>query len=502
MSGKPEPNLPVPAASRRLLARGRDVRALTKAMRTMVSTRENQQFLPAHLEILDTPPSPFAMLFTWTICAMFAAALLWSVLARLDIYAVATARIELSGRSKVVQPFETSRVLRVHVRNGDQVKAGAPLIDLDPTEAKAVLTASAGEFGSLEAQMARREATIKAINEGRKFVEPRFPDAVSEPIRLRETAAMSADLAQYFAGRSALEAQVAEKVATQQRLTSTIAARQRLVSVLRERADMRQTLVNHAAGTRASVIDAMQQVEQTSADLAQDQGQFKEAQFAAQSIDRRIEQLTSETLAKQAQMLAEASQRRDSIRQDVVKANLRLDRMQLRAPIDGTVQQLAATTIGQVVTAGQALLVIVPATGPIEIEAMVLNQDIGFVTIGQEAVVKIDAFPFTRYGTVEGKVVDVSRDAVDQRESADSGDAISLTRSRSISAATGTPSTQNLVFPVTIKVEKNNIESDGKPVVLTPGMTASVEIHTGNRRVIDYVLSPIFETTSGAGHER
>lgn len=502
MSRQPDANLPVPAAPAPPPARRRDPRALADMMRTIVSTRENQQFLPAHLEILDTPPSPLAVVFAWTICLMFAAALLWSVLASLDIYAVATARIEPSGRSKVVQPFETSRVVRVLVHNGDQVKAGAPLIELDPTVAKAELNASSGELGSLEAQMARRQATIAAIKEGRQYAEPNYPSTVPAPIRLRETAAMSADLADYFANRSSLEAQVAEKVASQQRLTATIAAREKLEAVLQQRADMRQTLVDKGAGTRASLIDAMQQVEQVSADLAQDQGQLKEAQRAAQSIDKRIEQLTSETLDTQAQKFAEASQKRDSSWQDVIKASLRLDRMQLRAPIDGTVQQLAATTIGQVVTAGQALLVVVPTSGPIEIEAMVQNQDIGFVTVGQQAVVKIDAFPFTRYGTVEGKVTDVSRDAVDARDGGDTNDAISLARSRSISAVTGTPSTQNLVFPVTIKVEKNNIESDGKPVALSPGMTATVEIHTGNRRVIDYVLSPIFETTSGAGHER
>lgn len=176
--------------------------------------------------------------------------------------------------------------------------------------------------------------------------------------------------------------------------------------------------------------------------------------------------------------------------------------MELRAPIDGTVQQLAVTTVGQVVTAGQPLLVLVPSDGPFEIEALLLNTDIGFVAPGQNVTVKVDSFPFTRYGTAEGKVVRVSRDAVDERDASGATDTLSVVRSQGVSAANGTPRTQNLVFPVTVEVWKNNIVSDGKPVALTPGMTVQVEIQTGTRRAIDYILSPIRETTSTAGHER
>lgn len=505
MSTKPDTNLPVPqSASLFVPARPRalSVKILRERMHVLASSRENQEFLPAHLEILDTPPSPLAMVFTWTLCSMFGCALLWSIFANLDIHAVASARIQPSGRSKVIQPFETSKVQVIHVHNGDAVKAGLPLIELDATEARAELTATEDTLAAYEAQIARRQASITAIREDRRTIEPDFPENVSAPIRAREKAAMMAELSQYFATRAALSAQMTEKEATQQRFTASAAARERLKAVLGERAAMRETLVARSSGTRAAVIDALQQVEQVAAELAYDQGQIVEAQAAEKSLERRIEQLMDETLAKQAQGLTEASQKADGARQDAVRARVRWSRTQLRAPIDGTVQQLAVTTIGQVVTAGQPLLVVVPSNGPIEIEALVLNQDIGFVALGQDAVVKIDSFPFTRYGTVEGKVLRISRDAVDDRDASGSTDTVSLARGQNIGAATGTPRTQNLVFPVTIEVEKNNIVADGKPITLSPGMTATVEIHTGSRRVIDYVLSPITETTSTAGHER
>ncbi|GEO98311.1 HlyD family type I secretion periplasmic adaptor subunit [Methylobacterium haplocladii] len=476
--------------------------ALARRIRTFANTREDQEFLPAHLAILETPPSPLAMVFTWTLCALFASALIWSFLANLDIYAVASGRVQSSGRSKVLQPFETSKVEAINVSNGARVKAGDLLISLDPTDAGADLAGRVSDLEALAAQMARRVSTIQAIREGQKTAEPAYAETTPLPIKMRETAAMVADLNQYYATRLALEAQIAEKQATEQRLTASIAARERLHAVLTERATMRETLVSRSAGTRAAVIDALQQVEQVAADLAYDQGQKQEAKAGVDSLLRRIEQLTSETIAKQAQSLTEIAQKVDSLRQDVIKARLRRERMELRAPIDGTVQQLAVTTVGQVVTASQPLLVLVPSDGPFEIEALLLNTDIGFVAPGQNVTVKVDSFPFTRYGTAEGKVVRVSRDAVDERDASGSTDTLSVVRSQGVSAANGTPRTQNLVFPVTVEVWKNNIVADGKPVALTPGMTVQVEIQTGTRRAIDYILSPIRETTSTAGHER
>lgn len=313
---------------------------------------------------------------------------------------------------------------------------------------------------------------------------------------------MLAEIGQYITTREAFEAQLAEKVATQERFTASIAARERLQSVLKERADMRETLVAKAAGTRAAVIDAVQQVEQVAADLAYDRGQLIEAKAAATSLQRRITQLASETVARQYQALTEAAQKRDALVQDVVKAQLKRERTQLKAPISGTVQQLAVTTLGQVVTAGQPLMVVVPTDGPIEVEAQLQNKDIGFILPGQEAVVKIDAFPFTRYGSIEGKVVRVSRDAVDDREAGGGSDALSVARGQGVNPVTGMPKTQNLIFPVTVALSQTFIKADGKDVALTPGMTATVEIRTGRRRVIDYLLSPVRETASTAGHER
>ncbi|WP_288587683.1 HlyD family type I secretion periplasmic adaptor subunit [uncultured Methylobacterium sp.] len=501
MSAAPQPSLPAPRRAPPPPARF-SPRGLSERVRRLADDRSDQEFLPAHLEILDTPPSPYAVVFTWVMCLMFGAALIWSIFAKIDIHAVATARIQPSGRSKVVQPFDTGKVQTIAVENGSRVQAGDVLLTLEPTEAEADLSSRQGDLAALEAQIARRRATIEAVEKNQPTAKVDFPAAVPPAVRAREEGAMLAEIGQYVTTRDAFEAQLAEKVATQERFTASIAARMRLQAVLKERADMRETLVAKSAGTRAAVIDAVQQVEQVSADLAYDRGQLTEAKAGAVSLQRRITQLTSETVARQYQALTEAAQKRDALVQDVVKATLKRERTALKAPISGTVQQLAVTTLGQVVTAGQPLMVVVPTDGPIEVEAQVQNKDIGFVLPDQEAVVKIDAFPFTRYGSIEGRVVRVSRDAVDDREAGGGSDALSVARGQGLNPVTGMPKTQNLVFPVTVALSQTFIKADGKDVALTPGMTATVEIRTGRRRVIDYLLSPVRETTATAGHER
>ena len=490
--------LPVPSA-KAVAARPRGVRQFLQAM---AETRENNEFLPAHLEILDTPVSPKGLAFLWVILLMMTCAGVWSFVARLDIFAVAPGRIQPSGRSKVVQPFETSKVKAILVGNGATVKAGTPLILLDATDPNADLVSKREILQALDAVIASRKAMISALEANLPQVTPKFPDGIPEALRIQETSAMQADFNQYVSTRESSVSLLAEKQATVQRLVVSIAARERLRAVLQERADMKQALVASSSGTRAAVIDAVQQLDQAATDLAFDQGQLGEAKAAVASIGKQLSQLKSETLAKQAQILTQALEKRPAASFDVIKASLRNDRMTLSSPIDGTVQQLAVTTIGQVVTPSQPLLVVVPSGGPIEVEALVPNKDIGFIVPGQAAVVKVDAFPFTRYGAIEGTVSRISRDAIDNKEATTSGDATSVAQGQSVAPTTGTPQTSNLVYPVTIELKRASIVSDGRNVPLTPGMTVNVEIRTGNRRVIDYLISPIVETTSTAGHER
>jgi hemolysin D len=249
-----------------------------------------------------------------------------------------------------------------------------------------------------------------------------------------------------------------------------------------------------------NVLDARQQLEQELTNMTSDKGQLREAEAGAVATERKIEQTQKQFLADQADKLAAAIKQRDHLTQDAIKSQAKAQRTRLLAPIDGIVQQLAVTTIGQVISPGQALLVVVPQDGPLEIEALVPNSDFGFIRLNQEAVVKVDAFPFGRYGTLDGKVVRVSHDSVYDKDVAN-GDAASPQIQNSSTLDT-TPKTQGLVYPVTVQLARPSMFVDGNWVSLAAGMTATVEIRTGDRRVIDYLLSPLREIVSQAAHER
>src|SRR5205085_12572932 len=242
------------------------------------------------------------------------------------------------------------------------------------------------------------------------------------------------------------------------------AARQELIKSLKERVDMRSELVAKSAGTRASLLDALQVQQNEQTNLAVDRGQLIETDASIGTLRRKLEQLIADFVANQTDKLSEAEQRRDPTAEDTVKAAAKNARTHLTAPISGTLQQPAVTSIGQGVNTGQSLLVIVPDREPLEIEALVLNPDIGFNEPGQEAIIKIDSFPFTRYGVMQGKVLRVSRDAISDRDVQGASDTISVSQGQSVAPVTGTQKTQNLVFPVTIGLDRSTFIVDGKEV--------------------------------------
>jgi membrane fusion protein, hemolysin D len=462
----------------------------------------DREFLPAALEILVTPPSPVAKSLLLAICALFFGILVWSYFGWIDIYAVAPGKIQPDGGSKVVQPVDAGKVVAIRVQNGSQVNAGDVLVELDPTESTAEREAQARDLEAASAEAARRKAAIAAAQTAAMEPLPiAFPAGISEPVRRREEGVLIADLAQLRSAIDSFKSQRAEKVATKARLQSTIAERQRLITLAKERVAMREKLDTLGVGSRAQTIEALQQYETQLTTDADERGQLLEADAAMVSLDRKIEQSITQFIADQAQKLSEAEHKRDHLEQDLIKAQSKANHTALTAPISGTVQQLTVSSLGQVVASGQPLLIIVPFDQPLEIKAMIANQDIGFVEVGQNAVVKIDSFPFTRYGTIDGIVEKVSRDAVDERDATELSDAVNAARPQG--AAPGSPAKpQNLVFPATIRLAKRVVDVNGKDVALMPGMAVTVEIRTGQRRAIDYLLSPLREVVSQTARER
>ena len=320
-------------------------------------------------------------------------------------------------------------------------------------------------------------------------------------MRHREELVLAGDLGQLKSSRSNQVAQLAERIATKEKLTASIQSREKVIALAKERVDMRTQLNDQGSLSRALVIEVLSQYEAQVTTQIAEKGQLVETEAAINTVASKIEELISQFVSDQSGKLAEAERKADRIAQDVVKATAKNERATLKSPITGTVQQLAISTVGQVVSGAQSLMTIVPSDGPIEIEAMIQNQDIGFVNPGQEAVIKIEAFPFTRYGSISGKVARVSRDAVEERDALAMADPVQAARPGGASGGAGSKG-PSLVFPATVRLEKSTINVDGKEIALSPGMLVTVEILTGQRRAIDYVLAPLREVASNSARER
>ena len=464
--------------------------------------RDDREFLPAALEILERPPSPIALRLMLAICAFAVIALLWAGLGQTDIIAVAHGKVQPTGRVKPVQPLETGKVRKIFVQNGASVKAGDPLVELDPDEALAELRAAEASYVSWTAEHLRRRDGVfeAAVDGGVPSPGIPWPTFIPAAIRAREDPVRRSQVQKLHADLAAQEAQIAQKHAERRRLIDTIAAQKKLIETLQARVDLRTALAEAKFGTRTNLLDAEEALRNQRTGLADRSGQLQETERAIVTLGAERVKILQAFVAEHTEKSAEAQRQADEAEQRLARARLKLEHLVLRSPTDGTVQASSVTSPGQVITVGQEVMRVVPRDAPPEIEVYLENKDIGFVEAGQAASLKIEAFPFTRYGTVPARVERVARDAIPEPDARQiEGDP---TRPVSTAAATGAERVRSLVFPVVLIGERAYVNADGRDVPLSPGMAVTAEIKTGRRSILDYLLSPVRETASEALHER
>jgi len=488
----------------------------------------DREFLPAALEILETPPPPLPVVLIMAICLFFAAALTWSFVGELDVHAVAQGKIERAGRAKVIEPLDPGKIAQIHIAPGDHVKSGEVLLELDPAEAEADAAAQDDALDSAVAEVARRRAEIKIAQSiqhrfavglgaaGEASVRLSVDEIAADPsahiewdpstppaVRSRQSTVMTADLYQLADELDDLDKQMAQKEATRRRLQMSIDFQESLIQTLTDRVHTRQEAIQLAVGTKINLFDAKESLQKSQAALASDQGQLIETDAALRELATQKIKTVSQFIADNENKLVDAARKADESREALAKANARLARTKLVAPIDGVVQQISVTTIGQVVTTGQELAVITPTDGALQVEALVANLDIGFVKLGQEAAIKVDAFPFTRFGVLHGKVARIAAEAIDEQAAKRSLADATAASSPMMSTSGGAPGQPSVfVFPVTLALDSESMKIDGATAPLTPGMTVTAEIKTDSRRVIDYLLSPLAKVRSEALSER
>jgi hemolysin D len=435
---------------------------------------DERQFQAASIEILETPASPTARVFAGLIIVFACGAVAWSWFGRIDTFATVQGKIIPIGKVQVIEPLITGRVKAIHAKSGDHVQAGQTLV---------------------EVSAARLRSMIKAVDERMPLIEARFTAPSNAPSSLidLQQQRMRQSLAAYEAEQLSLAADIAAKKVEIERGAKTLAERQKLVNLTGDRLDVFEELEGRGLGIKSRTIDARQSKQDQLLAVVTDEGHIAELGATKSALEARKRERHEAYLDKLMTELTDTDKEIGTLRQDLTKAELFERASTLKAPVSGRVQQVEITTFGEVVQTGQRLMVVVPDGTALEVEAMLLNKDKGFVREGQSARIKLEAFPFTRYGTLDGSVQSVSNDAIPAKPTAGTKEAAPDTAQQ-----TAGP----LVFPVRIAMADTSIRADGQDVPLTPGMSVTAEIKTGDRRVIEFLLDPLMEMKDEAFHER
>ncbi len=464
--------------------------------------REEHEFLPAALEIMEKPPSPGLRWLMLLTCTLFVLALVWSFIGRMDVVAVASGKTVPAGNVKIVQSIEIGSVRAIHVKNGQYVEQGQLLIELDPT--LAVADEAQSEQTLLAARILKaRNAALLAHLDGRPAVfDP--PDGTPPATLATEQAFVRRAVAQFDAQQSALAQQRSEHEAERQGSMAEIAKLQEALPYIEEQLSARAELTERGFYSRLRLLEYEQLRAEHLRTIEVQQSNKARADAAIGRIDAELRSLRADFGKTAITQFAEADGQAILADEELRKAARRRQFQELRAPEAGVVQQLAVNTLGGVVQPAQALMVIVPCSrdslgtsacdGGISVEAYIQNKDIGYIALGQEVAIKLETFNFTDYGVIDGVVETISRDSI---ASPNNGQPPQT-------EAGNNAAPQGPVYAAKIQLRCGANEAERSPLCdsITPGMSAQAEIKTGQRRIIQYLLSPISQSLSEAGRER
>lgn len=440
----------------------------------------------ALLEINVTEPTKLSRLVLRTVCALFAVLIVWACLARLDIVAVAEGRLVPETAVKIVQPAESGIVREILVLEGHQVREGQVLVRLDPTVANADSRSARGQLALKRLELKRVAAQL----EGRAIVRNDEDDAA---LLIQVQSDASARMRTHADAVREEEATVLKIESELLSARETLSKLDRTQDSYRRAAEAYTTLAKDRLVGALTADEKQREYLERQQDLKSQQAYVASLEAALQSQQARAAQLQSryrsELQAERVQLTTEVSRLEDEAKKQGFREGL----LELKAPQAGIVKDLATTTIGAIVEPGTVLLSLVPVGEPLVAEVYIRNQDIGFVRKGQAVRVKLVAYPFTKYGMLEGQVMTVSADASRLSrgdEPAAFGD------HESVDDSGLSP------FKARIELATQQLSAFGARLPIAAGMQVQAEIRQGERTVIEYLLSPVRRVASEAGRER
>lgn len=435
--------------------------------------RADYEFLPAHLDVLEKPPAPKARLIAIVLTMFLILIVMWSIIGRLDIHAAAQGKLMVSSHSKIIQPLDQGEVTAIHVKDGQRVNKGDKLIELNTIDIKAENERLAQQILHFNLEVARLNALLTS-DPLAHFIPP----AQASLFDINKSKAyLKSEVDEAVATIDQLKAELQVNVTQQQANQHDLSSLDKLKGNIDKRLTARRSLAASKSIAQVELLEQEKELLDVERSMNSLHAQDAVLQAEHNSINEQISSLLAQKRREYYEELTQIEINLSQVNQELVKSQENLRRQTLLSPVNGIVQQLSMHTVGGVVTPAQALMVVVPDNAILEAQVNVLNKDIGFVLSGQTVEIKIDSFPFTKYGTIRGEVLHISQDAVEDEQ-------------------------LGLVFPARIKLSRSDILVEESLISLSAGMSVMAEITTGDRRVIEYLLSPLQQYQSEAMRER
>ena len=455
---------------------------------------EKLAFLPAALEIQAAPPPKWSRSLLWVIMLLIVIAIAWASWAEIDIIATAQGKIVPSGQVKIIQPFETGVVKTIFIKESQHVKAGDKLIALDNTANVADADRLANELTGYKEDLARQLFFLEKLNLViNKQAQPQNNSQINIAqeqaqynatfalLPLNQQSLLASSWQEYQSKLNSFASEIIKLTAEKKSRKIDVGRFEKTLPLVIEREQSYHSLLEISAVSRNQYLELKQQRIDQEESLLLQRANVEQISASIESAKQNLYAYQSEMRRNTLQEINQLTRQRDSLRQELNKANRLTQLRILTSPVDGVVEELVIATIGGIVTPAQELLHIVPFSKDkgqqLEIEAGLLNKDIGFVYSGQIAEIKIDSFPFTKYGVIDGTVTDISADAIEHEQ-------------------------LGLLFPLKASIVTDEINVDGKWVKLKPGMSVTIEIKTGTRRLMEFLLAPLMRGVSEGARER
>ncbi len=435
---------------------------------------EETDFLPAALEVVETPPSPIGRVILWTLFVLVICALLWSILGKVDEVAIAPGKIMPSGHVKTLQAEDKGVVKKIYVKEGQKVFKGELLLELDTTFTAADLERLKKEIAYLNLEIER----LLAEREGQPFVADfkKYPGIEMKDIEYQ----MSLYRSRLIEYKTKVLSAEATKAQNEAELRTAMAMKDKktgLFAIAQEKESRIESLVKENAVATFTLFDHQAKRLELQQDISAQESEICRLQWAIEQSKEALSLIKAEWMRDVTAKLVDDQKQLQAYNEEFKKAQEKDRLTRIIAPIDGYVSQLSLHTVGGVVTTAQPLMDIVPDDAELLVEAWVANKDIGFVQIGQKAEVKIETFSFQKFGTIDAEVIDISPDAKDDKE-------------------------KGRAYRVLLSLRQAWVDVNGKKVPLSSGMTATGEIKIRQKRIIEFFLDPFRQYKSEALRER